>query len=298
MQPVDFNRYGFDLVFCMTEVTQGREVARGKTGIVFIDPARAPSHPHSRRRAAQAAARRPNRNRSNMTTLHLFLPCAGGVEDFLADEVHGLTGLAGDDLLTLRGGVRVRGDWAVVLPEPDEPPGPARAGRAGARAVSNEHELYAWQPAWRGRLVHAAPELSGGPDGQASPLKSLNFATLRIKDAVADRFRQQAGGVRPSIDTQRPDVRVQAHLTPSTPPLHRHQRRAPVQARLAPGQGRGAAEGNPGRRHAGRQRLVAAGHAQRLAAAAVRPLLRLGHHRHRGRAAGPGPARRRAARCL
>ena len=38
MQPTDFNRYGFDLVFCMTEVSQGREVARGKTGIVFIDP--------------------------------------------------------------------------------------------------------------------------------------------------------------------------------------------------------------------------------------------------------------------
>ncbi|HMN22532.1 MAG TPA: thioesterase family protein [Ottowia sp.] len=37
MQPADFNRYGFDLVFCMTELTQGREVARGKTGIVFID---------------------------------------------------------------------------------------------------------------------------------------------------------------------------------------------------------------------------------------------------------------------
>ena len=36
MQPTDFNRYGFDLVFCMTEVSQGREVARGKTGIVFI----------------------------------------------------------------------------------------------------------------------------------------------------------------------------------------------------------------------------------------------------------------------
>lgn len=37
MQPVDFNRYGFDLVFCMTEISQQREVARGKTGIVFID---------------------------------------------------------------------------------------------------------------------------------------------------------------------------------------------------------------------------------------------------------------------
>ncbi|SDM74116.1 Acyl-CoA thioesterase FadM [Oryzisolibacter propanilivorax] len=39
MTPQDFNRYGFDLVFRMTEKSQGREVARGKTGIVFIDRA-------------------------------------------------------------------------------------------------------------------------------------------------------------------------------------------------------------------------------------------------------------------
>ena len=39
MTPQDFNRYGFDLVFCMTEQASGREVARGKTGIVFIDRA-------------------------------------------------------------------------------------------------------------------------------------------------------------------------------------------------------------------------------------------------------------------
>lgn len=39
MTPQDFNRYGFDLVFCLTEKNQGREVARGKTGIVFIDRA-------------------------------------------------------------------------------------------------------------------------------------------------------------------------------------------------------------------------------------------------------------------
>ena len=36
MAPTDFNRYGFDLVFRMTEKTTGREVARGKIGIVFI----------------------------------------------------------------------------------------------------------------------------------------------------------------------------------------------------------------------------------------------------------------------
>ncbi len=37
MLPQDFNRYGFDLVYCMDCVDTGREVARGKIGIVFID---------------------------------------------------------------------------------------------------------------------------------------------------------------------------------------------------------------------------------------------------------------------
>lgn len=37
MAPADFNRYGFDLVFRMTEASAGREIARGKIGIVFID---------------------------------------------------------------------------------------------------------------------------------------------------------------------------------------------------------------------------------------------------------------------
>ena len=36
MTPADFNRYGFDLVFSVTERSQHREVARGKTGIAFV----------------------------------------------------------------------------------------------------------------------------------------------------------------------------------------------------------------------------------------------------------------------
>lgn len=39
MLPRDYNRCGFDLVFCMACVDTGREVARGKIGIVFIDRA-------------------------------------------------------------------------------------------------------------------------------------------------------------------------------------------------------------------------------------------------------------------
>jgi putative N6-adenine-specific DNA methylase len=45
-----------------------------------------------------------------------------------------------------------------------------------------------------------------------SPLKSLEFITLRIKDAVCDRFRADTGK-RPSVDTREPDVRVHGFIT-------------------------------------------------------------------------------------
>jgi acyl-CoA thioesterase FadM len=36
MLPDDFNKYGFDLVFRLQDKATGREVARGKTGVVFV----------------------------------------------------------------------------------------------------------------------------------------------------------------------------------------------------------------------------------------------------------------------
>jgi putative N6-adenine-specific DNA methylase len=48
--------------------------------------------------------------------------------------------------------------------------------------------------------------------GVKCPLKSLEFATLRIKDAVCDKFRL-AVGARPYIDTKTPAVRIHAYLT-------------------------------------------------------------------------------------
>lgn len=47
---------------------------------------------------------------------------------------------------------------------------------------------------------------------QHSPLASLNFATLRIKDAICDRLRARYGD-RPSVQTTAPDMRIYAHLT-------------------------------------------------------------------------------------
>jgi len=44
-----------------------------------------------------------------------------------------------------------------------------------------------------------------------SPLKSLEFTTLKIKDAVCDRFRDLYGK-RPSVDTRTPDMRIVGFL--------------------------------------------------------------------------------------
>ena len=44
-----------------------------------------------------------------------------------------------------------------------------------------------------------------------SPLTHTHFAALRVKDAIVDQFRE-ATGERPSVDTERPDIRVHAHL--------------------------------------------------------------------------------------
>jgi putative N6-adenine-specific DNA methylase len=44
-----------------------------------------------------------------------------------------------------------------------------------------------------------------------SPLKSLEFTTLKIKDAVCDRFRDLMQR-RPSVDTQNPDIRIAGFL--------------------------------------------------------------------------------------
>jgi putative N6-adenine-specific DNA methylase len=149
-----------------------------------------------------------------MDQLQLFLPCAAGVEGYLADEVHRLTGLACDDLLTGRGGVVLRASWRDAMRLN------LRSRLAQRVLVQLSHTLY------RGEndLYEAASAIPWEiwftarhsfkveVTAQHSPLKSLNFAALKIKDAVADRFRQK-GGARPDVDTQWPDVRIYAHLT-------------------------------------------------------------------------------------
>jgi len=149
-----------------------------------------------------------------MNSLQLFLPCAAGVEGFLADEVHTLTGLTGHDLLVGRGGVLLQASWRDALRLNLHSRLAQRVlVQLAQRPYRGENDLYALagDVAWEIWFT-ARQSFKVEVTAQHSPLKSLNFAALRVKDAVADRFRAK-GGSRPDVDTQRPDVRIHLHLT-------------------------------------------------------------------------------------
>ncbi|MBK7050087.1 MAG: class I SAM-dependent RNA methyltransferase [Rhodoferax sp.] len=150
-----------------------------------------------------------------MNQLQLFLPCAAGVEDYLAPEVLRITGLPPGCITKQRGGVAVRTSFqqAMLL---------NLYSRLAQRVLvllsyneyRSEQDLYraASSVAWE-RWFTPRQSIKVEVTAQHSPLTSLNFAALKIKDAVCDRFRDTSGGVRPDVNTQWPDVRIYAHLT-------------------------------------------------------------------------------------
>jgi putative N6-adenine-specific DNA methylase len=146
-----------------------------------------------------------------MNALQLFLPCAGGVEPYLLAEVQRI---GCQDATQLKGGVLVNGAWRDALTL-------NLHSRLASRVLvqlqrseyRHEQDLYeaamnvAWE-AWFTVRQSFKVEITA----QKSPLRSLNFAALKIKDAICDRFRAKAGS-RPNVEVKYPDVRVYVHLT-------------------------------------------------------------------------------------
>ncbi|MFZ9495315.1 MAG: THUMP domain-containing class I SAM-dependent RNA methyltransferase [Burkholderiaceae bacterium] len=148
------------------------------------------------------------------TRAPIFLPCAQGVEPLLAAECRTLLP-EGTPIEESRGGVRVTAGplEAMNLNLHSRLAQRVLWPLRGAR-YRDEHDLYAaarevdWPP-W------ITPQQTLRVDTSAfrSPLKSLNFATLRIKDAVCDVMRERTGE-RPSVDTQRPHLPLMLYLGP------------------------------------------------------------------------------------
>ena len=85
--------------------------------------------------------------------------------------------------------------------------------RIATRQYYDSHDIYdmAHLLPWE-KFFDADCSLRVDVTAKNSPLESLDFTTLRIKDGICDRFREGCG-VRPSIEKLNPDVRIHAFIS-------------------------------------------------------------------------------------
>ena len=161
-----------------------------------------------RRPAASPRARPPAGTIDTSGTQHFFAPCPRGLEPVLRDE---LVALGAAAVSAVDGGVAFSGDFQACYRVNLHSRIASRVlWRVAHGRYRDERDVYdlAQGVCWE-RCFDVGCTLRVNVSASASPLKSLDFITLRIKDAVCDRFRD-ATGARPSVDTAAPDVRVHA----------------------------------------------------------------------------------------
>lgn len=139
-----------------------------------------------------------------------FAPCPRGLETVLRDE---LIQLSAEDIVPLQGGVQFRGPFDLCYRVNLH----SRIASRVLWAISEcsyrtEHDVYHkalslnW-PSWFAVNHRIKVHVSA----HRCPLPSLEFVTLRIKDAICDHFRK-AQGTRPNVDTRNPDIGIYAFL--------------------------------------------------------------------------------------
>ncbi|MCF8186498.1 MAG: class I SAM-dependent RNA methyltransferase, partial [Sulfuritalea sp.] len=139
-----------------------------------------------------------------------FATCPRGLEQLLADE---LLQVGAKSIKLTDGGVSFDGDWAVCYAANLHSRIATRILWQVARGkYLNEEDLFeaAYKLNWP-QWFDVKNDFMVKVTGVKCPLKSLEFATLKIKDAVCDKFRQAVGS-RPYIDTKTPAVRIHAYL--------------------------------------------------------------------------------------
>ncbi|PLC53793.1 RNA methyltransferase [Pollutimonas nitritireducens] len=166
--------------------------------------------------APKPAERAPVPSRAEI--FPVFTPCPQGLEDALVAEMQAL---GFEDAVPARAGCRFHTDWTGIL----------RANlysRLATRVlvevaygpVHHEDDILelALDTPWE-RWFGAEQTLRVDTSAIRSPMQSLQYCNLRVKDGICDRLREREGE-RPSIDTVRPDARVHLFLTEDSGTLY------------------------------------------------------------------------------
>ena len=144
-------------------------------------------------------------------THHYFSPCPRGLEPLLAEDV---AAAGAGNVKQAPGGVLFTGSLETCYRVNLESRIATRVLWQVAHApYRGEDDIYhlAREVNWP-RYFKVANTIRVYVTSIKSPLKSLEYITLRVKDAVCDRFRDD-GGERPSVDTREPDVRIHLFIT-------------------------------------------------------------------------------------
>jgi putative N6-adenine-specific DNA methylase len=139
-----------------------------------------------------------------------FASAPRGLEPLLLKEIEAL---GGTHAASVAGGVAFAGGWDTCYRVNLWSRVASRVlWRISEFAYRDESDVYAaaHAVAWD-KHFSVEQKIRVNVTATKSPLKSLEFATLRIKDAVCDRFRE-ALGRRPDVERAAPDVRVHAFL--------------------------------------------------------------------------------------
>ena len=140
-----------------------------------------------------------------------FATCPRGLEPLLAED---LTAAGGIEPTPVPGGVHFTGDWPACYAANLHSRIATRVlWRVANGKYAREDDIYklALDCPW-GKWFAATQTIRVDVTAVKSPLKSLEFITLRIKDAICDRFRADTGK-RPNVDTREPDVRMHGFIT-------------------------------------------------------------------------------------
>ncbi|MDD2721493.1 MAG: THUMP domain-containing protein [Gallionella sp.] len=139
-----------------------------------------------------------------------FAPCPRGLEKIFTDE---LASFGATNLTTTDGGVGFTGDWALCYRANLESRLASRIlWRVKATRYRSEQDIYkaVFELPWQ-RWFAVERTIRVNTTALRCPLKSLEFITLLVKDAVCDRFREHCNE-RPSVDTLNPDVRIHVFI--------------------------------------------------------------------------------------
>ncbi len=139
-----------------------------------------------------------------------FSPCPRGLEAILQGD---LETMGADGVRATEGGVHFSGDWQLCYRLNLESRIASRVlWRVKETSYRTEQDIYkaVFDMPWQ-RWFDVANTIRVNTTAIRCQLKSLEFITLLVKDAVCDRFREHCGE-RPSVDTLDPDVRIHVFI--------------------------------------------------------------------------------------